>query len=394
MYSGTPADYAAFVVAVNDVDNNEVNVAGLPPNISLKVWTLHTGGTQLTDILDEGGTPLASGLVVTDVYGRIPLFQAPDGYYDDVWVEDPESLERWRIPPAGLSTRLAAVESNATGLVTLATAQTLSATKTWDLPDDDTKAWVATRNMTVTPTGSSDVANVYYKGSDDAHRAFTLNEWGGVRIRVPSVADLGYYDVGIKVFGRSGEDTCQFFASFDGSTPTARIREGNIWCRDITISSTGIIKDAAGLAVNGAAKAIKTTDQSVTSSTVLVDATDLTFTVVANTNYLMSGLLLVDTGATPDVKLGWVAPAGATMTWTIGGREVAASGYYTTTAAIGGTLSAGGIAASTIGALRPEGLLKVGGTGGTFKLQFAQDVSSATACILKADSLLRLERIA
>ncbi len=139
-------------------------------------------------------------------------------------------------------------------------------------------------------------------------------------------------------------------------------------------------------------------DQSVTNSTTLVDATGMSFSVVSGGVYVVRGLLGGTGSTTGDVKIGFAAPAGSTLSWTPNMQPAAATAtvgsVITDRSTLAQTQTLGTIGAAAIMTARIDGLLVAGATG-TFKLQFAQGAADAgTASILKADSYLLVERVA
>jgi hypothetical protein len=139
-------------------------------------------------------------------------------------------------------------------------------------------------------------------------------------------------------------------------------------------------------------KAVKTGDESRTSTTTLSDDTELVLTVAAATLYKVEGFLIYDGAAGGDLKIGWSAPAGATWDWVAGGLDSAAAGvsgsmwmgHWTITGEH--TYGCNG-AGSNIIAL-PQGYLQTAGAAGTFRLRFAQGTSNATSTRLRTRSAL------
>jgi hypothetical protein len=130
-------------------------------------------------------------------------------------------------------------------------------------------------------------------------------------------------------------------------------------------------------------------DQSVTSSTVLVNATSLSFTVNANEVWQMLWWLRFDAVATNDFKFGWTFPSSE---YTLGYTFYDAAGTLASSAATGAavTLTTAqilqGLGAAILQIVPVSLLLQVGGAGGTVQLQFAQGTSGGTATILKANT--------
>jgi len=131
--------------------------------------------------------------------------------------------------------------------------------------------------------------------------------------------------------------------------------------------------------------ASKAADQSVTSSTVLVNDTHLSFTFGANEIWQFDQNLLWSAAVAADIKLAWTFPSGTV--W-INAAD------FTTASAVNVEQSNG----ITTGVSMPLGSIVTpadnqlvvlhttfvaGGTGGTFQGQFAQQTSNATATILR-----------
>lgn len=141
----------------------------------------------------------------------------------------------------------------------------------------------------------------------------------------------------------------------------------------------------------------KTADQSVTSSTVLVNCTSLSAPVAANCSYFFNVYLEFSAATAGDLNIDFTGPAGHTMRWV--GHSVISTAAATSGDLImqrrieGDTWDFAGAGASRAVA-RPNGRLVIGGTAGTFQLRFAQLVSSGTATTIHAGSFLVLQRVA
>jgi hypothetical protein len=143
--------------------------------------------------------------------------------------------------------------------------------------------------------------------------------------------------------------------------------------------------------------AYKTATETVVSSTTLQDDNDLTVSVAASSVYVLDAMLKYDSSTTSDLKISWVGPAGATLSWTATVLiEAAASqqdvqmlpGAALGASSVLGVASAGGTTYAFI-----RGLLVVAGTAGTFKLQWAQQTSGGTNTNMLADSYIFLRRV-
>lgn len=139
----------------------------------------------------------------------------------------------------------------------------------------------------------------------------------------------------------------------------------------------------------------KTSGTSVVSSTTLVDDNHLSVTVAGNSAYELSGLLKYTSGsATPGLKVQWVGPSGASLSWSAIALVMGATSQQdiaTIPSAISSTVSMGTLAGATE-YVHFRGMLATAASSGTFKLQFAQDTSSASQTTLLQDSFFVLRR--
>ena len=158
----------------------------------------------------------------------------------------------------------------------------------------------------------------------------------------------------------------------------------------------------------------KTSDTARVATTITTADQHLQFEVLANAVYKWVGWIKYDGPTAADINIDFSAPSGALGEWTaigaghspvIGASAVPAlitdtqdaRGYLmrvesndVTSARSYGTLGTGGIPLT----LDLKGLLRVGSTGGTFSLDWAQLVSNATAVTLYTDSWLSMLRVA
>jgi hypothetical protein len=140
----------------------------------------------------------------------------------------------------------------------------------------------------------------------------------------------------------------------------------------------------------------KSIDQTLTSSTTVINDTDLVITdLTVNRIYKIEGYLVLIGNDTGNIKFGFSLPSGASIGWTPDAlntspgndagsirRPHATSG---SARSVGATISANGGPL----AAKPLGLLTMGSSTGTFLVQFAQVVSNATATGLGAGSWIQ-----
>lgn len=143
--------------------------------------------------------------------------------------------------------------------------------------------------------------------------------------------------------------------------------------------------------------AIKTSNESVSSSTTLQDDNELFVTVDANTNYYVECLLKYTGETAADFRVGFTLPAGATLTWFHGGLDDTVTSWWgilnrtAFSAASVATIGAGGSGSQGFAHIR--GLLKVSATPGTVQFRWAQWASNATAVTVFADSFMVATRL-
>ncbi len=146
------------------------------------------------------------------------------------------------------------------------------------------------------------------------------------------------------------------------------------------------------------AMVIKPSDESVTSNTTLQDDNDFTFSVSANTDYWVEAMIVYAADPAGDLKVSYSGPASSTLDWvTDGGGSAMAftvDVVSRTLQSLGSTPSHGGVTnnSQNLCALH-KGLLRIAGTAGTFKLQWAQLASSANSTFVRADSVIIVTRV-
>jgi len=140
---------------------------------------------------------------------------------------------------------------------------------------------------------------------------------------------------------------------------------------------------------------IKPSDQSVTSSTTLVNDNDLVAAVVASATYIFACYLDYEGGTqgSSDLKWQWALPSGATLRYqnigvgTGGGAVTGATCTGATIVAFGTSGAASLVAASM------TGTLVMSTSPGFLQFKWAQNTSSGTATIVHAQSSLSLARV-
>lgn len=141
----------------------------------------------------------------------------------------------------------------------------------------------------------------------------------------------------------------------------------------------------------------KPSDESVTSSTTLQDDDDLFFAIGANQVYMVEGYLhLTSTSTTPNAKMGFTIPTGASMNigehWSHNGDQSQEMDVDVSTTS--GTATAQiPISANANNVVFYRGTIVNGSTAGVVHLQWSQNSSNATALKAKAGSNMTVIRI-
>lgn len=151
----------------------------------------------------------------------------------------------------------------------------------------------------------------------------------------------------------------------------------------------------------------RATDLTVTSNITPADDDELLISLGSdqlNKSFKFTGFLVFDGAEAGDIRLRWTFPTGCTFT--VGGigpantitGGAAGDGDFLAhppdTTSPSGEFLYGVIPAGT-GRLTaiPKGVLAVGGTTGTFRLQWAQRVSSGTGTVLRTGSWIELREV-
>lgn len=144
----------------------------------------------------------------------------------------------------------------------------------------------------------------------------------------------------------------------------------------------------------------KTADDSRAATTTLADDTHLVFTPDINGVYVMWGWIKYFASTTPDIKMQFTVPTGCLgeWAWIMPGQTTAAgsvNGYSVRTESNDvGAVRTGYGTSDTQQNTPVSGIFRMSSTPGTIALQWAQNVSDATATVLYTDSWLTFQRIA
>lgn len=130
----------------------------------------------------------------------------------------------------------------------------------------------------------------------------------------------------------------------------------------------------------------KPADQSVTSSTTLVNDNFFTWVLDASTRYAVELFLAYTGDPAGNLKTGWGVPAGTTMTWNATGLDTGLA-YKNAANIAAASTTAFGAASTSLGRLAHiTGTILTDTTAGSFTLRWAQNTSNAAATIVRAGS--------
>lgn len=137
----------------------------------------------------------------------------------------------------------------------------------------------------------------------------------------------------------------------------------------------------------------KVSDQSVTSSTTLVNDTVITWPVDAFGQYIFDLYLAYTGSTTGNLSIGFGVPTGATMSWCADGLDTGLA-YKNVANLTAVSVSAYGCASiSAARTVHVSGFLSVDVTAGTFVLKWAQNTSNATSTVMRAGTMGLLTRV-
>jgi hypothetical protein len=140
--------------------------------------------------------------------------------------------------------------------------------------------------------------------------------------------------------------------------------------------------------------AVKTSDQSVTSSTTLINDNTLVLTPAVSATYLFICYLDYEgANAAGFLKWQWGVPTGANLRYQAvfvgtGGSPAVNLTYAASDVVAAYTLGAGQLCGATM-----TGTLAMGSTSGNLQLKWAQNASNGVATTVHAQSCLYLQRI-
>lgn len=142
-----------------------------------------------------------------------------------------------------------------------------------------------------------------------------------------------------------------------------------------------------------------TADETRTNNTTMTSSPTFTFPVKANMSYTFEGFCPTLGVNTADLKVQFIGPAGSSILWTNRGNVGPAGGGSLTD--YNNVVQGGGVgralntidATTNINSFFPIGTIVVSSTAGSLTMQWAQEVSNATASKILAGSWMEVERL-
>jgi hypothetical protein len=135
-----------------------------------------------------------------------------------------------------------------------------------------------------------------------------------------------------------------------------------------------------------------TVDESVNNTSTLQNDDELFLTVAASSVYELTGVIHINSGSTPDFKIGWTFPTGLTMRYTVLAFDSTGALFATTRYAETDTpaMAGAGVADEFI---ITGGLVITAGTAGTLQMQFAQNTPTVGNSTRLLNSYIRLVKL-
>jgi hypothetical protein len=137
----------------------------------------------------------------------------------------------------------------------------------------------------------------------------------------------------------------------------------------------------------------RTSIQTVTNSSALVNDNDLVLALAASAVYLIDAGLFFDGVANAHLKVAWAVPNAGQMTWSLSGENVGSNNAYTAVALETPNALAVRIPSSSIYHAEARGVV-VTIDAGNLNLQWAQQVATSGDTRMRPRSWLRAQRIA
>lgn len=155
---------------------------------------------------------------------------------------------------------------------------------------------------------------------------------------------------------------------------------------------------ASTLGIGGVQIARKPGDGAVVNTTTLASDGDLVIPMAANAVYTIECFLIYSSSTVADIRFVLAGPSGATGIISARNMDTTTSGFSGSidcgTVSLGSNWGAGGWGASSNATSRATGTVITSSTAGNLQLQFAQNTAEVSTTTLRANSWMKLTRIA
>ncbi|WP_413757213.1 hypothetical protein [Streptomyces sp. MMBL 11-3] len=379
------------------------------------VWDALSGGTQLTDLTDLGGTPSTT---VTSDSNSIIGFYGPEGVttvYVDFGSPSRVLMQATDLGDAIAELRIDKLDKSGGtmigSLILDADPATALGAATKQYADGKLPLTGGTVSGDLAVTGTARSTTV--QGGTASGGNLTLNSTSNATKGKILLGSNSAYD---EVNKRLGINTTSPTQSIEVSNGAVYVSTtSGVDPSYATLSNTGLaftgnggsvsgltsisglagplnvsgsLAVSGGLSVSGVGQvqyARKTADQSKTSTTTLGNDTHLVLPVVANATYSLFLLCIFSGSTTGDIKFDWTVPSGTVLRWA---DQTGTSGLNSDVdvySAPGGTTQV---------AFQIWATVVTSSTAGNVQFRWAQNASDATATIVRANSMLQLTRAA
>jgi hypothetical protein len=138
---------------------------------------------------------------------------------------------------------------------------------------------------------------------------------------------------------------------------------------------------------------VKTSRETVTSSTTLQDDNDFTFELKANTTYAINSTGVFSAPSSGGIKWAFSAPSGSSGRLFIHSLNASSGEYFDVDILTGAGNSAAAIGATSFFTTIMHGFITTSSTAGTFTFQWAQNTSNATGTYIERGSTMILTEV-
>jgi hypothetical protein len=161
------------------------------------------------------------------------------------------------------------------------------------------------------------------------------------------------------------------------------------WAGDITEAINDFQTRISALEGGLPTVAYKDTNETVNNTAVIQNDDELVLAVAASTKYFFELYVPYNSGATPDLKVGWTLPSGATNIWQIDYFDTSAVAQKGQSSSVPTTgFAIGGFGADLY--VRFLGSISISSTAGNMQVVWAQNTANASNSTVYAGAFLSI----